>query len=230
MLCVPRVLRSMYTNTPWDNHFEGSAPWLVTDPTVERNALQRFVMPYISPLLLSFGLYTNYLINLVEVCKGNDVVTPWKLLLPLEIAAMARAWGWRGLLLMYLSHAILGVYYFTMALMNHNAEHCHDVARRNAARDWGEAQLVCSADWSVGMPFWAAGVYLWLNYHTVHHLFPLTDMSHHPAIQRILIDTCEEFGIDYVVQSPVTIYLQMIRSFSSPRSLFQDIMVYGGGI
>jgi len=55
-------------------------------------------------------------------------------------------------------------------------------------------------------------------------------MSHHPAIQRILIDTCEEFGIDYVVQSPVTIYLQMIRSFSSPRSLFQDIMVYGGGI
>jgi fatty acid desaturase len=187
-------------------------------------------MPYISPLLLSFGLYTNYLINLVEVCKGNDVVTPWKLLLPLEIAAMARAWGWRGLLLMYLSHAILGVYYFTMALMNHNAEHCHDVARRNAARDWGEAQLVCSADWSVGMPFWAAGVYLWLNYHTVHHLFPLTDMSHHPAMQRILIDTCEEFGIDYVVQSPVSIYLQMIRSFSSPRSLFQDIIIYGGGI
>ena len=220
----------MYTNTPWDNHFEGSAPFLVTDPTVERSALQRFVTPYLNPLLLSFGLYANYIINLVEVCKGNDVVTPWKLFLPLEIAAMAYAWGWRGLLLMYLSHAILGVYYFTLALMNHNAERCHDVSKRNAARDWGEAQLVCSADWAVGMPFWAAGIFLWLNYHTVHHLFPLTDMSHHPAMQRILIETCEEFDIDYVVQSPAKIYQQMIGSFSSPRALLQEIMVYGGGI
>ena len=26
-------------------------------------------------------------------------------------------------------------------------------------------------------------MYLWLNYHTVHHLFPRIDFSHHPAIQ-----------------------------------------------
>ncbi|KAL7542425.1 hypothetical protein ACHAXR_011759 [Thalassiosira sp. AJA248-18] len=220
----------MYTNTPWDNHFEGSAPWLVTDPTVERNILQKYVMPYINPLLLSVGLYTNYLINLVEVIKGNEVVTPWKLLLPLEIGAMVYRWGWRGVLLTYLSHAILGVYYFTMALMNHNAEHCLNVKKRNAARDWGEAQLVSSADWAVGMPFWAAGLYLWLNYHTVHHLFPLTDFSHHPAIQRILIKTCKEFGVEYVVKSPVEIYMQMVRTFASPTSLMQEIMVYGGGI
>ena len=30
----------MYTNTPWDNHFRGTDPFLVTDPTVERNLLQ----------------------------------------------------------------------------------------------------------------------------------------------------------------------------------------------
>eukprot|EP00571_Detonula_confervacea_P014838 CAMPEP_0172303152 /NCGR_PEP_ID=MMETSP1058-20130122/4733_1 /TAXON_ID=83371 /ORGANISM="Detonula confervacea, Strain CCMP 353" /LENGTH=514 /DNA_ID=CAMNT_0013013869 /DNA_START=209 /DNA_END=1753 /DNA_ORIENTATION=- len=219
----------MYTNTPWDNHFEGTAPWLVTDPTIKRNLLQRYIMPYLNPLLLSFGLYGNYMAHLVETVKGNEVISPWKLLLPLEIAAMMYNWGWRGLLLMYISHAILGVYYFTIALMNHNTEHCLNVKARNGARDWGEAQLHSSADWSVGLPFWAAGVYLWLNYHTVHHLFPLVDFSHHHAIQRILIDTCEEFGIEYEVGEPLDIYIQMVHTFSSPSSLMQEIMVYGGG-
>ncbi len=221
----------MFTNTPWDNHFQGSAPWLITDPTVERNFLQQYVMPYINPILLSFGLYTNYLINTIEVIKGNEIVTPWKLLLPLEIGAMICNWGWRrGMILMFLSHSILGVYYFTMALMNHNAHHCVNIKKRNASRDWGEAQVISSADWDVGMPFWAAGIYLWLNYHTVHHLFPLIDFSHHPAIQQILIETCKEFKIDYVVASPVEIYIQMVQSFASPSSLMQEILVYGGGI
>lgn len=187
-------------------------------------------MPYINPILLSFGLYTNYLINCVEVIKGNEIVSPWKLLLPFEIGAMAYNWGWRGMILMFLSHSILGVYYFTMALMNHNAHHCVNVTKRNASRDWGEAQIVSSADWAVGMPFWAAGIFLWLNYHTVHHLFPLIDFSHHPAIQEILIETCKEFRIDYVIASPLEIYIQMVHSFASPASLMQEILVYGGGI
>lgn len=220
----------MYTNTPWDNHFEGSAPWLVTDPTIERNVIQKYVMPFINPVLLSFGLYTNYLINLIEVIKGNEVITPWKLCLPLQIGTMAHRWGLRGIAFMYISHAILGVYYFTMALMNHNAEQTLNVRKRNAARDWGEAQLISSADWAVGMPFWSAGLFLWLNYHTVHHLFPLTDFSHHPAIQRILIETCKEFELDYIVKSPLEIYIQMVRTFASPTSLMQEIMVYGGNI
>lgn len=221
----------MYTNTPWDNHFEGTAPFLVTDPTVERNGLQRYVMPYVNPLILSFGLYGNYTSHLVEVLKGNEVVSPWKALLPLEIAIMVRAWGWRGLLLMYVAHAVLGIYYFTVALMNHNAESCMDVQQRNAAPDWGAAQLHASADWSVGLSFPAAGAYLWLNYHTVHHLFPRVDFSHHPALQRILIATCKEFGIEYsVTLSAAEIYRQMLRTFSTPQSLMQEIMVYGGGI
>ena len=31
-----------------------------------------------------------------------------------------------------------------------------------------------SADWGVQLNFLQASRYLWLNYHTVHHLFPLT--------------------------------------------------------
>ena len=220
----------MYTNTPWDNHHEGTAPFLITDPTVERNAIQRYILPYINPVILSVGLYGNYIAHTVELMKGNEVATLWKLLLPMEIAALGYRWGIKGFALMYLSHAILGVYYFTMALMNHNAEHCVDVQKRNASRDWGEAQLRVSADWNIGMPFWASFVYLWLNYHTVHHMFPRVDMSHHGGIQKIMMETCAEFGVDYNVASPWQIYSDMIRTFSSPSSLMQEIMVYGGNL
>ena len=72
--------------------------------------------------------------------------------------------------------------------MNHNAEHCMDVDARNKARDWGEAQLQSCADWGVQLSFRRAWIYLWLNYHTVHHLFPRLDFSHHPAAQAIIIE------------------------------------------
>ena len=110
-------------------------PFLVTDPTVERNVLQQYVMSYINPVILSYGLYGNYIFRLTEMIKGNEVVSPWKALLPLKIALMICEWGWRGLLLMYISHTILGVYYFTVALMNHNAKECVDVQQCNAAQD-----------------------------------------------------------------------------------------------
>ena len=104
-----------------------------------------------------------------------------------------------------------------------------NVDKRNAARDWGEAQLVSSADWGVQLSFERAWIYLWLNYHTVHHLFPRLDFSHHPAAQAILMKTCAEMGVEYVAaESALKIWKEMIHSFASPRSLYKSIMVYGG--
>merc|ERR1712165_498007 len=108
------------------------------------------------------------------------------------------------------------MYYFTMALMNHNAEHCLKTRVRNAAEDWGIAQLHSSADWSVGCSFFEAGKYLWLNFHTVHHLFPRVDFSHHPAIQKIMFEACAEFGIDYQVGNFFDIWCEMVHTFSTP--------------
>lgn len=220
----------MYTNTPWDNHFRGMEPFLKTDPTVERTFAQKYITPFVNPIILTFGLYGNYLAHLVDLLKGNELFSIGKLLLPLEMALMIHRWGWHGIALMYTGHSVVSVYYFTLALMNHNAEHCMDVSTRNASRDWGEAQLNSSADWGVSLSFVQAMVYLWLNYHTVHHLFPRVDFSHHPQIQRILIDTCREFNVPYVTSDPVTVYKQMVRTFATPSSLFKEILVYGGGI
>ena len=160
----------MYTNTPWDNHFRGTDPFLVTDPTVERNFIQRYVTPFINPVLLCFGVYANYFAHTVELLCGRENFSVGKLFLPLHFALMISRWGWvQGFSLVWMFHSVIGLYYFTMALMNHNAEHTMNVKSRNASRDWGEAQLHSSADWGVNMSFLQAGIYLWLNYHTVHH-------------------------------------------------------------
>jgi len=187
-------------------------------------------MPYINPLILTFGLYANWFAHFAETVAGNEEWRVTKAILPLNIALMLSRWGLlQGLLLTYTWTAVLSVWYFTMALMNHNAEHCMDVDARNSAPDWGAAQLQVSADWGVNLSFREAWVYLWLNYHTVHHLFPKLDFSHHPAAQSIIMQTCAECNIKYVAaDSPLTIYKEMVHSFATPRSLYKAIMVYGG--
>jgi len=220
----------MFTNTPWDNHFKGTDPFLVTDPTVERNWCQSKLFPYLHPLLLGFGLYANYCAHLVELIKGREVVSVGKLLLPGQIALLMYKWGGWGFALHVISSFVLGNYYFTIALINHNTTHTLDTDERNKSQDWAVAQLHSSADWSVNCSFLSAGRWLWLNFHTVHHLFPLVDFSHHPAIQGLLVETCKEFGIKYECAGIGTLYLQMLCSWRKPLSHMQKILVYAGGI
>ena len=155
----------MYTNTPWDNHFRGTDPFLKTDPTVERHWIQARIMPYINPLILTFGLYGNYVAHLTDMLSGHEEWRrPTKAILPLNILLIVCKWGvLHGALLTYTWSAVLGLWYFTMALMNHNSEHSMDVDARNKARDWGEQQLISSADWCVALPFHHAWIFVRLG-------------------------------------------------------------------
>ena len=57
------------------------------------------------------------------------------------------------------------------------------------------------------------------------------DFSHHPAVQKILLEICLDFVIEYkVTMSALEIYKQMIHMFLMPKSLLQEIMVYSGSI
>ncbi|GMI07310.1 hypothetical protein TrVE_jg845 [Triparma verrucosa] len=218
----------MYTNTPLDNHFRGTDPFLITDPTVPRNFFQKYVTPILNPVILTFGLWGNYGFHLGEVLKGNEPVSIGKLFLPTLVYLFYSTSGVYGLGLFWLNTATTSIYYFTMALMNHNSENTLNVKTRNEAKDWGEAQISSCADWSIQGKFLPSIIYLWLNYHCVHHLFPLTDFSHHRDIQGILMETCRDHGVEYVAGEFWTIYKEMVESFSSPRSLFMEINCYNG--
>ncbi|GMI40061.1 hypothetical protein TrCOL_g931 [Triparma columacea] len=218
----------MYTNTPLDNHFKGTDPFLVTDPTVERNWFQRVVTPILNPLVLIFGIWGNYSFHASEMLRGNEKLQLGKLIFPSIVYTFYRLEGWWGLALFFVNTATTGIYYFTMALMNHNSEKTLDVARRNSADDWGIAQICSCADWAVQTKFLPSIVYLWLNYHCVHHLFPLTDFSHHRDIQAILMETCLDHNVEYEAGDFFDIYRQMVNGFGNPRSLWMEINAYNG--
>ena len=221
----------MYTNTPWDNHFRGSDPFLKTDPTVARSLFQRRVAPALYPLLLAFGLYVNYAAHTLELARGREALSVGKLFLPLQFAAFCGRWGaGGGAARLFACHGVLSVYYFTLALMNHNAAHTLDVDCRNAARGFGEAQVSSSADWATDAGFLRSLLHLFLNRHTVHHLFPRVDVSHHGALQRILEATAAERGVAYRAGlSWREVHREMVASFAAPRSFMKEILVHGGG-
>lgn len=221
----------MYTNTEKDNHFKGTDPFLVTDPTVERNFFQRVITPRLTPVVLSFGMWGNYLIHTLALLKGEENFSIGKIFLPLEVTLLVYTQGWQyGLSIAFVMYGTVAVIYFTYALMNHNAEKCVDVARRNKSADFGIAQLNSSADWAVGCSFLGSLPYLWLNYHTVHHLFPNVCMSKHPGIQKIMLETIKEFDVEYHTSDVTTLYREMKRTFAKPHSLQMQLDVYAGGI
>ena len=128
-----------------------------------------------------------------------------------------------------LSASLVSIWYFTLALMNHNTTNCWDVPTKNAAVDWGHAQLTSSGDIAVGSTFYSSVKYLWLNFHTVHHLFPHTDMSKHPGIQRVLLETLKDFPeIKYECGEFWPMYSQMITSFKTAVHLGEEINLYPG--
>jgi len=67
-----------------------------------------------------------------------------------------------------------------------------------AKRGWGESQVATTADFCHGSWLWthfSGG----LNYQVVHHLFPGVCHMHYPKIAPIVLETCREFGVPYVV-------------------------------
>ena len=75
----------MWTNTPLDNHFHGTEPFLRTDPTLERHWLQKYVTPQINFVLISFGAFVNYAAHLGNLLKGEEDFHIGKIFLPIQV-------------------------------------------------------------------------------------------------------------------------------------------------
>ena len=73
----------MYTNTPLDNHWDGTAPFLIVDQTSDRNFFQAYIAPYANPIILFFGLHGNWIKHLNELTQGTEEFSYGKLLVPL---------------------------------------------------------------------------------------------------------------------------------------------------
>ena len=111
-----------------------------TNPTRERTFFERYLFAYIHPFFLTFGPIGNWIAQTVDIIKGIEEFNIGRIVLPIQTAVFVYTYGLHGLWLMYVQGGILGAYYFTLALMNHNDERVTSaVDERNASKDWGEA-------------------------------------------------------------------------------------------
>ncbi|MCP5082353.1 MAG: hypothetical protein GY948_11715 [Alphaproteobacteria bacterium] len=211
----------MFTNTPHDNHWGGTSPFMVVDPVRPRNKLQKSLCwLYFIPVVFC-GLFANFVLSLKELFsdrrawRGQLFAT--RLILPATFLMYSLCWGWRGVLILIAAYGLTSTWYFTLALTNHNNEASWDVDKRRKAEDWGEAQLLASSDVGPQCSYIASAMYLWLNYHTVHHLMPSVDQSHYPRIQQILVEVCAEFGVKYTRHGFWRMLAESMRTFQTAR-------------
>lgn len=213
----------IYTNTTGDNHFEGTSPFIVPDPTREKLFLHHVFSVPMFFVVLTYGVPGNYLGHTIDLLMGREEFSWAKFFVPMQIALMYRSWGTFGAFLVVLSQGLCGTYYFLVALANHNAEFSWDLDTISTARDWGEQQIMVSGDIHTDIGYYMSTFYLWLNYHCVHHLCPTVDMWHHPAIQKILIKTSEEFDIKYRCWSLSQLFVSMTHgTFSGASKTYLD--------
>ena len=215
----------IFTNTPEDNHFKGTEPFLVVDPRARRGPLQRSVFPALAPVLLSFGIPVNHAVRLVDVARGREPLTIGDWLPFLEVALFVGCRGGAaGLALWALARGVTGALYFTIALANHNGSASAAAMARGGAvagaDEWAMHQIRACGDWDVRVQFPRNLVYLTLNLHTVHHLFPSLDISHHHIGQAVLEQTCAERGVPYrPFRSFSQLYGESLATFrGEPRS------------
>lgn len=104
--------------------------------------------------------------------------------------------------------------------MNHNQGiMTWDLDYISKARDWGEFQLAVSCDIGYNYNWLESMLCLWLNYHTVHHLLPTTDMSHHRELQQVLTRVSKKHGIKYHYKPFWQAYLGLLETVSVATAL-----------
>ncbi len=101
-----------------------------------------------------------------------------------------------ALILYTLTEVTVGVFFGWMSQISHvdeTREYPHEFLIQ---KDWAELQVLTSIDYCHDSYFWT---YLsgYLNYQTVHHLFPSVAPHFYPQITPIVKKTCKEFNLEY---------------------------------
>jgi linoleoyl-CoA desaturase len=97
-------------------------------------------------------------------------------------------------------HLVLGITLAVVFQLAHvvEATHFEDAHKEDLhiGQEWAVHQVRTTADFATGNPVisWLTGG---LNFQVEHHLFPRISHIHYPVIQRMVKETCADFGIRY---------------------------------
>lgn len=210
------LVHHTYTNIDGvDNDIE-KTPFLRMSATQPRYKAHRFQHIYM-PLL--YGISTIYWVLVkdfedyilgsrfsVEVGKMKpiDHVVFWTtrliyfgLYLVLPAFVWGTGWSILGFVLMHLMLGLTMSFVFQLAHVVENVEFEHAGGDNlMVENEWAVHQISTTSDFATEnkVVSWFLGG---LNYQVEHHLFPRISHVHYPAIQKIVKQKCEEFGVEY---------------------------------
>ncbi len=113
----------------------------------------------------------------------------------------AMLWGWAGALTGFIVfHFVLGIILSTVFQLAHVVEEAEFTDSHFAAHEiddeWAIHQLKTTTNFCTSNPWmtWYVGG---LNFQVVHHLFPKISHVHYPALNKLIVETCDEHHVRY---------------------------------
>lgn len=135
----------------------------------------------------------------VELFITKTIYFTYTLVLPLILSGVHWAWVLLGFLLMHIVESLTAAVALFPAHLHEDSVFPLPNEKGEMQTTWAEHQLRVTTDfgtrWNI-VGFFFGGI----NYHAVHHLFPTMSHVHFHKVQKILIKTCEDFGVKHQVE------------------------------
>jgi linoleoyl-CoA desaturase len=121
------------------------------------------------------------------------------LVLPLILSGCHWSWVLLGFIMMHMTESITAAVALFPAHIHENAVFPLPDENSEMQETWAEHQIRVTTDfgtrWRI-VGFFFGGI----NYHAVHHLFPAMSHVHFRPVQKILIQTCKDFNIQFNIE------------------------------
>ncbi|KAA0195901.1 hypothetical protein HAZT_HAZT010026 [Hyalella azteca] len=214
----------LYPNTLYDFEISVLEPFIHFLPEPHKHFLHRYVTPVTCHLTMLLAFFIEIIKRIAGLIIGTRKfeminVLPWAQCVVMMLCTGSFQTG----LLLYLTTICTASFFFAwvgLIAAHHHPEiyHAYDTFRSDP--DWGLCQLDAVRDKIevTGSLFLVA---ISFGDHSLHHLFPTVDHSKLPYLYPALIETCEEFNLNFsfVKQKELILgmYLQICSANPNPK-------------
>jgi linoleoyl-CoA desaturase len=211
------IIHHAFTNVDGVDDDINVQPWMRMSSTQKKYKMHKYQHLYFWMLysllyiLWIFVLdYTKYFKSKIgstplKKMKTSDHIVFWSfkvlnlcmyVVLPIFMVGF-QAWVIGFLVFTLVAGFVLSIVFQLAHTVEHTSFPMPDVATNRLEDEWAIHQIKTTANFATKNKIitWLVGG---LNFQIEHHLFPKISHIHYPAISKIIKQTCEEFGVQYI--------------------------------